>query len=131
MPKNSESDIRRTLKRLSKQRVALVLQPGNVWVIENAIEDDEQTDVALRTAYMRGWVAPIENAVPKGKLTPNGALPSGNPFQEVRPLWRLTEGGWAAVNRTHWWALFAIVISVLSFTLSAGSLLLTFYIRHK
>ena len=65
---NSESDIRRTLKRLSGQRVALVLQPGNVWVIENAVEYNEQTDAALKTAYMRGWVKPIENAVPKGSL---------------------------------------------------------------
>ena len=128
---NSESGIRRTLKRLSRQRVALVLQPGNVWVIENAIEDNEQTDAALKTAYMRGWVAPIENAVPKGNLTPDGALPSGNPFQKVGPLWRLTEGGWAVVNRAHWWALFAIVISVLSFTVSVGSLLLTLYWRQR
>ncbi len=128
---NSESDIRHTLKRLSGQRVALVLQPGNVWVIENAVEDNEQTDAALKTAYMRGWVKPIENAVPKGKLTPDGTLPSGNPFQGVGPLWQLTEGGWTVVNRTHWWALFAILISVLSFTVSVGSLLLTLYWRHQ
>ncbi len=56
MPRNSERDIRRTLKSLSRQRVALVLQPGNVWVIERAVEDNEQTDAALKTAYMRGWV---------------------------------------------------------------------------
>ena len=88
VPMNSEREIRRILKRLSQQRVALVLQPGNVWVIEDAIEDNEETDAALKTAYMRGWVAPIENAVPKGKLTSDGALPSGNPFQEVGPLWK-------------------------------------------
>jgi hypothetical protein len=128
---NSEREIRHILKRLSRQRVALVLQPGNVWVIEDAIEDNEETDAALKTAYMRGWVEPIENAVPKGKLTSGGALPSGNPFLEVGPLWRLTEGGWAVVNQTHWWALFAIVISVLSFAVSVGSLLLTLYWRHK
>lgn len=128
---NSESDIRRALKRLSRQRVALVLQPGNVWVIENAVEDDEQTDASLKTAYMRGWVKPIENAVPKGRLTPDGALPSGNLIQGVGPLWQLTEGGWNVVNRTRWWALFAILISVLSFTVSVGSLLLTLYWTHQ
>jgi hypothetical protein len=130
LPLNSESDIRRTLKRLSEQRVALVLQPGNVWVIEKAVEDNEQTDAALKTAYMRGWVEPIENAIPKGKLTPSGALPSGNPFQGVGPLWRLTEGGWAVVNRSHRWALFAIVVSVLSFSVSVVSLGMTLKSLH-
>ena len=129
MPTNSESDIRHTLERLSRQRVALVLQPGNVWVIERAVEDDEQTDAALKTAYMRGWVEPIENAIPKGKLMPDGTLPGGSPFQGVGPLWRLTEGGWAVVNRTRRWALFAILISVLSFAVSVGSLVLTLYLR--
>jgi hypothetical protein len=124
MPLNSERKIRRTLKRLSLQRVALVLQPGNVWVIENAVEDNEQTDAALKTAYMRGWVKPIENAVPKGNLTPEGTLPSGSLFQEVGPLWQVTEGGWTVVNRTHLWGLFAILISVLSFAVSICSLIL-------
>jgi hypothetical protein len=102
---NSESDIRRTLKRLSRQRVGLVLQPGNVWVIENAVEDNEQTDTALKTAYMRGWVKPIENAVPKGKLTPEGALPSGNLFQGVGPLWQLTASGHNSLRETLFHAL--------------------------
>jgi len=131
MPKNSERDIRRALKRLSRQRVALVLQPGNVWVIENAVEDNEETDAALKTAYIRGWVKPIVNALPKGKLTPDGALPSGDLFQGVGPVWQLTEGGWTVVNRTHWWALFAILISALSFSVSVGSLLLTIYWRPQ
>ena len=78
---------------------------------------------------MRGWVKPIENAVPKGKLTPDGALACGNPFPGVGPLWLLTEGGWTVVNRTHWWALFAILISVLSFTVPAGALVVAIYAR--
>jgi hypothetical protein len=94
-------------------------------VIENAVTDNEQSDAALKTAYIRGWVKPIENAVPKGELTPDGTLPSGDLFQRVGPVWQLTEGDWSVVNRTHWWALFAILISVLSFTVSVGSLVLT------
>lgn len=131
MPTNSESDIRRTLKRLSRQQVALVLQPGNVWVIERAVEDNEQTDAALKTAYMRGWVKPIENAVPRGRLEPDGSLPSGDLFQGVGPLWQLTEGGWAVVNRNHPWALFAILISVLSFAVSVVSLMVALDCRRQ
>lgn len=116
----------RPVRRLAGQRVALVLQPGNVWVIENAVDDNEKTDTALKTAYMRGWVEPIENAVPKGSLTPDGKLPpTGALFQGSGPLWRLTEGGWDVVNRSHSWALFAVLISVLSFAISVGSLVIS------
>jgi hypothetical protein len=129
MAMNSERAIRHTLKRLSRQRVALVLQPGNVWVIENAVEDNEQTDAELKTSFMRGWVKPIVNAIPRGTLLPDGSLPSGNLFQGLAPLWQLTEGGWSVVNRSNWWAQFAILISLLSFTVSVFSLVLTFYLR--
>lgn len=118
----SEREIRRTLKQLSKQRVALVLQPGNVWVVDNAVEDSEKTDAALKTCHMRGWVEPIENALPRGKLTPDQKLPTGNMFPDKAPLYRLTEGGWSVINRTHAWSVLAIVISILSFAVSAVSL---------
>jgi hypothetical protein len=100
-------------------------------VIENAVEDSEQTDAALKTCHMRGWVEPIENALPRGKLMPDGTLPSGDIFQNVGPLYRLTEGGWAAVNRTHRWSVLAIAISILSFAVSVGSLLAAITSLHR
>ena len=115
---------------VSDQQIALVLQPGNVWVIETAVEHNEQTDAALKTAYMRGWVEPIGNAVLKGKLDSEGRLPSGQSFQGTGPFWRLTEGGWAAINRTYWWSLFVRFISVLSLALSAASLALSASALH-
>jgi hypothetical protein len=39
-----EATIRRTLRALARQRVAIVLQPGNVWVIEKAIEENSDTN---------------------------------------------------------------------------------------
>src|SRR4051794_38504282 len=122
---NSEAEIRRVLKSLSGQRVAGVLQPGNVWVVDGAVEDNEKTDAALKTAYIRGWGEPIENAVPKGRLGPDGRLPSGPLFQGAGPLWRLTEGGWAIVYQTQLWTLFVIVVSVLSFAVSVASLVVS------
>jgi hypothetical protein len=101
-----------------------------VWVIEKAVEDNEQTDAALKTAYMRGWVEPIESAIPKGKLRPDGSLPVGALFQGTGPLWRLTDGGWAVINRSHWWGLFAITVSVLSFAVSIGPLILSLKALH-
>jgi hypothetical protein len=124
---NREKLIRGTLKRLAGQRIAMVLQPGNVWVIEKAVEDDdEDVDAALKTAYLRGWVEPIENAVAKGKLLPGGQLPPGNLFQRVGALWRLTDAGWAVINRSQTWMLFAVLIAVLSLVVSAASLVVAF-----
>jgi len=88
-----EWEFRRLLRKLSRQRVALVLQPGNVWVIEKAVEDNAETDSALKTFYMRGWVEPIQNAVPRGKLTADGKLPQGNIFNQTGPFYRLTDSG--------------------------------------
>jgi len=104
--------IRSALRRLAKQRVGLVLQPGNVWVIEKAVEDNEETDAALKTCYMRGWVEPLENSVPTGKLKEDGSLPDGALLDSSGPIWRLTDSGWAAINRAHEWTLIGIVIAV-------------------
>lgn len=126
----TERGIRRVLTKLAKQRVALILQPGGVWVIERAIEDNERTDAALRTCHMRGWIEVLDNAVPTGALLPDGSLPPGNPFRGSRPLYRLTEGGWDIVRRSHLWSIIAIAISVLSFAVSVMSLVAAFPAFH-
>lgn len=109
-----EWGIRRTLRSLSKQRVAVVLQPGNVWVIEKAVEDSAETDADLKTCYMRGWVEPIENALPRGKLTPEGELPDGDIFDRIGPVYKLTDSGWSVINRSHQWLLITIVLGFLT-----------------
>jgi hypothetical protein len=62
----TERLINKTLRRLAKQRVTMILQPGNVWVIEYAVSEGESSDIsaALRTCHLWGWVAPEMNAVP-------------------------------------------------------------------
>ena len=42
-----ERAIRRILRKLAKQRVVTVLQPGDVWVVEGAVEDNDETKAAL------------------------------------------------------------------------------------
>jgi hypothetical protein len=108
-----EWKIREVLRGLSRQRVALVLQPGNVWVIEKAVEDNEETDAALKTCHMRGWVEPLENSVPKGKLKEDGSLPNGDLYDSTGPIWKLTDSGWAAINRAHEWTLIGILIAAI------------------
>jgi hypothetical protein len=123
-----ERTIRRTLRRLARQRVAIVLQPGNCWVIENAVEDNAKTDAALKTCLMRGWVEPMERAVPMGQFIPSGGLPPK--LDGVGTLYKLTSTGWSVVHRARQLALLAIVISVLSVLVSISSLFLN-TLRHQ
>jgi len=114
--------IQKALKEFARQRVWLVLQPGNVWVIENAARDDENTDAALKTCYMRGWVEPLVNSLPKGRLQADGSLPTGPLYDRSGPLWKLTDSGWAAIHRAHEWTLIGILIAALAFLATLASL---------
>ena len=114
-----ERFIRKVLKSISRQRVALILQPGNVFVIEKAPVSEPGVDEALRTCHMRGWLEPICNAIPRGKLTEDGSLPEGDLCKKMGPYYRLTEGGWAAIRRTHFWLLTTCAIA---FATSIGTI---------
>ncbi len=109
-----EYSIYKTLKALSKQRVGLILNPGNVWVIEKAISDSDENEKNLRTCHLRGWVEPLENSIPKGELTSDGNLPSGNIFTKQAPLYKLTDSGWNAIHRTHVITLLGIMLSFIA-----------------
>ena len=113
--------IYRILRRLAKQRVGLVLQPGNIWVIEYAVPDDEESDALLKTCYMRGWVEPLENSIPKGKLQPDGSLPEGPMFQSKGPVWKLTDSGWSAINRSHELAILALFVALIGVLISVAT----------
>jgi len=109
--------IRRALKKLSRQRVVGIMQPGNVWVIEKALMTNEKTEPALRTCFMRGWIDILEDRVLHGAPLPDGTV--AKPwFQTVAPTWKLTDSGWAAIQRTHEWELIGILIATLSLYLA-------------
>jgi len=124
-----ERFIRKTLRRLSQQRVVGILQPGNVWVIEKAVSEDEGERViaALRTCNLRGWVEVLSNAVPQGKLTPEGKLPEGFPMSGVAPLYRLTEAGWSVIHRSHEW----VVATFIIVTITLIATILSIFIVHS
>jgi hypothetical protein len=114
--------IRKTLHQLARQRVALILQPGNAWVVENAVADnDEAVAAALRTCQLRGWAAVEVSAVPHGSLTPSGDLPRGPIADRISPIYRLTEAGWNVIHRSQAWVLatFAIAAATLLATLAS------------
>ena len=109
-----ERFIRKTLRRLSQQRVYGILQPGNFWVIEKAVSEDEDDKVvgALRTCNIRGWTEILADAVPRGKLTPEGGLPKGELFSGEAPIYKLTEAGWNVIHRSHEWVVVTCIVAI-------------------
>jgi hypothetical protein len=108
----------RTLRKLAKQRVRLVLQPGDYWVIDRAIPQDDDTRAALLTCQMRGWVEPLQHAVPSTQLTPDGALPPNINFDKMQTLYRLTSAGWSVIHRSDLIATCALLIAAMSLGLA-------------
>jgi hypothetical protein len=116
-----ERTIKRTLRNLAKQRVRVVLQPGNYLVIDRAIARDDDTEAALQTCQMRGWVEVLHHALPSAQLGPAGELPANFPnFEKAETLmqYRLTSAGWSVIHRSDLIALCALLIAVMSFTLA-------------
>ena len=110
--------IDRTLRQLAKQRVRLVLQPGDYWVIDQSVPQHDDTHAALLTCYMRGWIEPLEHAVPSSQLTPSGALPANMNFEKMQTFYRLTSAGWSAIHRSDLIATCALMISAMSLALA-------------
>ncbi|HOY70646.1 MAG TPA: hypothetical protein PL131_08705 [Methylotenera sp.] len=104
----------KTLKFLSKQRVAIVLQPGNVWVIEKAMPDTEQNNENIQTCLMRGWVEVLHESVPTEKIDLSiGKIPELTQNNK-KNIYRLTDSGWNAIHRTHITTLLGIIIAISS-----------------
>jgi hypothetical protein len=106
-------------------RVVLILQPGNVWVVERAVSEEENPDIAaaLRTCQLCGWIAPEDSAIPSSSLEPNGELPA-KPWSEA-PFYRLTEAGWSVINRSQAWVISTFAIATASFLATVLGIVLT------
>jgi hypothetical protein len=113
-----ERTVERTLRNLSKQRVRVVLQPGNYLVIDCAIKRDDETEAALQTCQMRGWVEVLHQA-PSAQLPATGQLPANFPnFEKTETFYRLTSAGWSVIHRSDLIAICALLISAMSFALA-------------
>jgi hypothetical protein len=108
-----ERTIRRTLRALSRQRVRMILQPGYVFVIDNALDPHPDAEAALKTCWLRGWVELVDNAIPSGRVTPEGAI-SDPPFTGSTPMYRITDSGWSVIRRSHTWTVVAVWMAFLS-----------------
>lgn len=109
-----ERKIRKVLAGIARQRVALVLQPHNTWVLEHALKRNDDVEAALATCLMRGWVEALHENMPVGDLDARGLPSSQQPFTRTETTYRLTEGGWAALNRAHIWTVVGVAIALLT-----------------
>jgi len=124
-----ERFIRKTLRRLSQQRVVGILQPGNVWVIEKSIDEGDKVVAALHTCNLRGWVEVLTNAVPRYKLTPEGKLPQDFRISDVAPMYKLTEAGWNVIHRSHEWVVATFVVATAALIATILGIFLTALIK--
>ncbi len=120
-----ERSVRKVLRRLSRQRVDVILQPGNVWVVNHGVTEEDDVGEALRTCHMRGWVEPMSDAIPQGKLTADGKLPEGYMFSSAGPMYRLTEAGWSVIHRSHTWVVVTCAVAVTTLIATVVGLVVT------
>jgi hypothetical protein len=120
-----ERALLRALRGIARQRVAIVLQPGNAWVVDNAVPDDENTEAALRTCHMRGWVEALVHAVTTAPLGADLDLSKAFAEAKQKPIYRLTEAGWNALHRTQGWIMATCFIAGVTLIATVIGTLLT------
>lgn len=124
-----ERAVRRVLSALARQRV-VIIAPGAPWVIERAVPDFDGAEEALRTCELRGWAEIVHADIPHKHLSTEDLMhPTGEnlAFNETADIFRLTEAGWAAVNRTHAWLLATFTITTASLVAAIIGAMLTWY----
>ena len=92
----------------------MVLQPGNVWVIEYPVKEDEETLPLIHTCQMRGWVELLHEPLPMGNLNEDGGFNRDMPFHTKTPIWRLTDTGWAVIQRRHFYTVLGVIVAIAS-----------------
>ncbi|HHC6471119.1 TPA: hypothetical protein ACN359_004547 [Vibrio parahaemolyticus] len=109
-----EFKMHRVLKKVARQRVAMILQPGNVPVIERAIRRDEETKTFLLTAQIRGWVDVLHDNMPTGKVDSNGNMMSDPALTSKETHWKLTDSGWAVIQRRHQLSVLSLGVAIIA-----------------
>lgn len=120
-----ERQVRRALKAVARQRVAIIFQPGNVQVIERAAPSVEWFELGVRTCHIRGWVEVLHENLPTGALRFTGSNPQFPAEMASKNHYRLTEGGWAVLNRSHGWLVATFLVSAVGLVVAVASLVVS------
>ena len=119
-----ERQIRKALKIIAGQRVVLILQPGNVFVIENSPMATDWFEQAVQTCRIRGWVDVLHEGTPSAPLEFQGRKPIFDNPTKPTTFYRLTDGGWNAIHRSHALLIVTVILSTLSLAAGAASVVL-------
>ncbi len=121
--RENEARIRSTLRVLGRQQCIGVLS-GNVWMLQNSPPEAEHLQHDMNTCFMRGWVEPLERAIPSWQALGGPAAPT---IEEVghRTFSRLTDSGWAVIHRMAPLAWVSFGIAVLSLAVAILSLVIS------
>jgi len=110
-----ERKIRQVLRGLARQRVAIVHRGSGIWVIECAMARNDEVEADLATCLMRGWVEALQENMPTGTLEFDSTGRAADPrFDRIENHFRLTDGGWAALNRAHVWTVIGVIVALAS-----------------
>jgi hypothetical protein len=120
-----ERQIRKALRAVARQRVAMILQPGNVMVVELSPPDEEWFHEAMQTSLLRGWVAVLYDGVPHGEIGMVAGRPQLPQSGKPKTMFRLTEAGWATLNRSHEWVLATFAVATATLIATIGALIIT------
>ena len=126
-----ERQVKRALRAIARQRVAIVMQPGNVQVVEHSPPREEWFELGVRTAQIRGWVEVLHEGLPTGTVQMLGNVPQLPSSMAPTTHYKLTEGGWAVLNRSQAWLLATFMVSAVGLAVSAASLVLAWLSMPK
>lgn len=104
--------VREALKGIAGQRAVGYLEPGNLLNVEGAPPQEEWFDLAVQTALIRGWVAVLYDAMPGAVVGQTAGAFSPPPKYTKQTTYRLTEGGWAALHRSHGWTVWTFWVAL-------------------
>lgn len=103
----------------------MILQPGNVFVIENSPTEVEWFQAAVVTARIRGRVDVLFDALPSGEVRMHGNTPVFPERVTPKAHYRLTEGGSSVIHRTHAWTVATFLVSFLALLASIVAVVVT------
>jgi hypothetical protein len=118
----TERFIRKTLRQVARQRV-VASAPGGAWVVRSDVLSDAQTQAALRTCHLRGWLEVEPQGVSSRWLSKEGQLPPKEGVRYAEPVYRLTGAGWNVLDRIHGWVVATAVIASVTLVAAVASLL--------
>ena len=107
------------------------LHPGNIQVVERSPPREEWFELGVRTGLIRGWVEVLHENMPTGTVRFQGTNPNFPEQMTPATHYKLTEGGWAVLNRSQAWILATFMVSAVGLLVSAAVLVVAWLSMPK